>query len=274
MDRRIIYLVFFILVVIAHLITLPTRVTPSTVTKRLYETVESLPLDKAVLVDSDWGAGIKAESEGQMRALLHHAMRRGLKIVILSWTHNLEGQKFGYDVTADVAKDYGYRYGRDWCVLAPLTKASGQELAGLAKDIHGTLNEDTNGVPLDDAERLPMMQHIRTIHDIGLVFQVAYGHEGTAWLGFIQAVYGTNVATAVSAISSSTAYSYVESGQFCGMLAGAPGAAEYEELLGLPKEKRFARKPVSVLSLAIGYILLMIVIGNVAYWGSTWGTKR
>ena len=274
MDRRIIYLTFFILVLIAHFITLPTRVTPSTVTKRLYETVESLPADKAVLVDSDWGAGIKAESEGQMRALLHHAMRRGLKIVVLSWTHNFEGQKFGYDVTADVAKDYAYLYGKDWCVLAPLTKASGQELAGLAKDIHGTLRKDTNEVPLGDAKRLPMMQDIRTIHDIGLVFQIAYGHDATPWLGFIQGVYGTNVATAVSAISSSAAYSYVESGQFCGMLAGAPGAAEYEELLGLPKEKRFARKPVSVLSLAIGYILLMIVIGNVAYWGSTWGAGR
>lgn len=274
LDRRIIYLFFFLFIVGAHFITVQWRVTPASQTRKLFKTIEELPTDKVILIDSDWGAGTKAEAEGQMRAVLHHAMRRGLKFIILSWTQNLEGQKFGYDVAADVAKDYNYEYGTDWCTLAALTKAGGATLAALAKDIHGTAESDFNGIDLDNAEKLSMMQKVRDIFDIGLICQVTYSHEGTPWIGFVQGVYGTKYAVAVSAITSSTAYSFVESGQICGMLAGAPGAAEYEELLNLPPDRRFAREPVNVLSMAIIYILFAIVLGNVAYFGSARKASR
>jgi len=273
LDRRIIYLCFFLFVVLAHFIYFNLRPKPSEATRKLHKMVDTMPLDKALLIDSDWGANIKAESKGQMRAVLHHAMRRGLKIVILSWTQNPEGQKFGYDVTAEVAREYDYEYGKDWCVLAAITKAGGATLAAFAEDIHQTAVTDTYGTALNNAEALPMMKNIKNIHNVGLVFQVCYTYEGTPWIGFVQGVYGTNLAVGVSAISSSTAYPFLESRQICGMLAGAPGAAEYEEMLQLSDKQRFAKQPLNVLSLAIVYIILMIVLGNVAYFTSLRKTR-
>jgi hypothetical protein len=274
LDRRYIYLLFFIFVVAAHFFEFRWPITASKATKGVYDTIESLPRDKVVVIDSDWGAGIKPEAEGQMRAVLRHIMRRGLKFIILSWTQNPEGQKFGMDVAADVARDYQYKYGTDWCALGAITKAGGATIAALAKDIHGTAKTDIYGTSLDDAERLPIMQHARDIYDVGLIFQIAYGYDASPWMGFVQGVYGTKYAVGVSAISSSTAYSYVESGQMAGMLAGAPGAAEYEALLKLPNDKRFARKPVNVLSMAIAYILFMMLLGNIAYLSSLGVTRQ
>jgi len=264
LDRRIVYLLFFVFVVGAHFVPLYWPVTPAKHTRDLFNTVEALPLDKAVVVDSDWWLGIRAESEGQLRALFHHVMRRGLKLVIISWVWGPEAQKFAYDFAADVAKDYGYVYGKDWVELSAMNKVGGAELASFARDIHGFVKTDVFGTSLDDKEKLPMMANTRNIYDIGLVVSFSYGFD-TNWIGFIQGVYGTPFGVATSAIESSTAYPFIEARQICGMMASAPGAAEYEQLLKLPANKRYARQPVNVLSLASVYVLFGILLSNLAY---------
>ncbi len=264
LDRRILYVAFFVFVVGAHFVPIHWPSTPAKHTRALYAAIENAPLDKVVAIDSDWFAGIRAESENQMRAIFHHLMRRRLKFVILAWARNPEGQKFGYDIAAKVAEEYGYEYGKDWVAFGMVPKARGAELASLAKDIRGFIQTDMYGTSLDDKEKLPMMQDVENIYDIGLIVSFSYGFDPN-WLGFIQGVYGTPFGVALSAIESSTAYSFVESGQICGMLAGAAGAAEYEQLLDLPESKRPARTPVNVLSISIVYVLLAILLGNVAY---------
>ena len=272
LDRRILYAAFFVFVVAAHFVQIRWPSTPAKQTRALYDAIEEVPLDKIVAVDSDWFAGIRAESENQMRAVFRHLMRRGVKFVILAWARNPEGQKFGYDIAADVAKEYSYEYGKDWVALGMIAKARGAEMASLAKDIHGFIETDMYGTSLDDEEKLPMMQELENIYDIGLIMSFAYGFDPN-WLGFVQGVYGTPFGVGMSAIESSTAYSFFESGQICGILAGATGAAEYEELLKLPEEKRPARKPVNVLSISIVYILFAILLGNVAYLTSLRGKR-
>jgi hypothetical protein len=272
LDRRILYAVFFVFVVAAHFVPIQWPSTPAKHTRALYEAIEEAPLDKVVAVDSDWFAGIRAESENQMRAVFRHLMRRRLKFVMLAWARNPEGQKFGYDIAADVAKEYGYEYGKDWVALGMVAKARGAELASLAKDIHGFVETDMYGTSLDDAEALPIMQEVENIYDIGFIMSFSYGFDPN-WLGFIQGVYGTPFGVAMSAIESSTAYSFFESGQVCGIIAGAPGAAEYEELLDLPESKRPARTPVNVLSISIVYVLIAILLGNVAYLTSLRKTR-
>ena len=268
LDRRYIYLLFFIFVVGAHFVPLYWPVTPAKHTRDLFNTVEAVPKDKAVVVDSDWWLGIIAESEVQLRALFHHVMRRGLKLVIISWVWGPEAQKFAYDFAADVAKDYpGYEYGKDWIELSAMNKVGGAELASFARDIHGFVKTDVFGTSLDDKEKLPMMANIRTIYDIGLVVSFSYGFD-TNWIGFIQGVYGTPFGVATSAIESSTAYPFIEARQICGMMASAPGAAEYEQLLELPVDRRSARQTVNVLSLAIVYVLFGILLSNLAYFSN------
>jgi hypothetical protein len=279
-DVRYIYLFFFIVVaafvILTEIITLKMPIGISRSVQGLYDKIEEAPPDKIVIVESDWGVNIKAESEGQMRAVLEHLMRRKVKFAVMSWVGNPEGQQNGMRIASDVAEKYGYEYGEDWVAWGAMKKASGAELASLAKDIHGAVNTDVNGMPLGD---IPMMKNVRKISDVYLVFAVTYDWSWTQWLGFVQGVYGTNYAVGVSAITSSTAYAYVETGQMCGLLPGAPGAAEYEELLKRDNDKypeeywvldknRFALKKVVILSMAISYILLMILLGNISFYAS------
>jgi hypothetical protein len=273
LDRRVLYAVFFLFVVAAHFVQVRWPSAPATHTRSLYNKLNDVAPDKVVILDSDWFAGIRAESEGQMRAILAHIMRRHLKFLLLSWANNPDGQKFGYDIVSDVAKTHGYRYGQDWVALGAIVRSSGAELASLAKDIRSFVKTDIYGTSLYDTQKLPMMQKVRDIYDVGLVVLFSYGCDGTPWIGFVQGVYGTPLGVAISAISSSTAYSFVESGQICGMLAGAPGAAEYEQLLNLPDSERFARKPVNVLSMSIAYILFAMLLGNIAYFTSRGKTE-
>jgi len=268
LDRRILYAAFFLFVVAAHFVPVRWPSSPAKHTRQLFDKVQEVEQDKVVIIDSDWFAGIRAESENQMRAMLTHLMQRRIKFLLLSWANNPDGQKFGYDIVSDVARQHGYEYGKDWVALGAITRAGGVELASLAKDIHGFVKTDMYGAELGDAEKLPMMQKVRDIYDVGLVVLFSYGADGSPWIGFVQGVYGTPFGVAISAISSSTAYTFVESGQICGMMAGAPGAAEYEELLEMPAEERSASKPVRVLSMAIAYILFAMLLGNIAYFTS------
>ncbi len=279
-DVRYIYVFFFLVVaafvILTEVITLKMPVIVSRSVQGLYDKIEEAPLDKIVIIESDWGVNIKAESEGQMRAVLEHLMRRKVKFAIMSWVENPEGQQNGMRIALDVAEKHGYEYGQDWVAWGAMKRTGGAELAALAKDIHGAVNTDINGIPLGD---IPMMKNIRKISDVYLVFAITYDWSWTPWLGFIQGVYGTNYAVGVSAITSSTAYAYIETDQMCGLLAGAPGAAEYEELLKKDNDKypeenwvldknRFALKKVVILSMAISYILLMILLGNISYYAS------
>ena len=268
-DPRYIYLFFFLtvvlFVVISEKVNIPMPIGTTIPVRKLYDKIEAAPPDKLVIIDSDWRLDIRAESEGQMRAVLEHMMRRKVKFALLSWIDNPQGQKNGYDLTTDVAQKYGYEYGKDWVAWGAIKKSGGATIQAMAKDIKGTVKSDINGVPLKD---IPVMKNTDDIFDIYLIFSVCYNYEDTPWLGFVQGVYNTNYAIGVSAIASSTAYAYLETGQICGMLVSAPGASEYEELLDMPSERRFAKKKVIVLSMAIVYILIVIALGNISYYSS------
>ena len=279
-DVRYVYLFFFLVVtafvLLTEAITLKMPVIPSATVMSLYNKIEDAPPGKIVIVESDWGVNITAESEGQLRAVFEHLMRRKVKFAVLSWVDNPQGQQGGLRVVNEIAEKHVYEYGIDWVAWGGLKKTGGATLQALAKDIHGTVVTDVNGTPIGE---IPMMKNIRRISDVYLIFAVTYDWTWTQWLGFVQGVYGTNYAIGVSAITSSTAYTFTDTGQMCGLLAGAPGAAEYEELLKRDNDKypeeyrvldedRFALKKVVILSMAISYILLMILLGNISYYAS------
>lgn len=266
-DVRYVYLFFFLtvtlFVLISEYVSIPMPIVVSPTVRSLYDKLEDTPADKLVIIESDWGVNIRAESEGQMRAIVHHLMQRKIEFAMLSWIDNPEGQSNGYKIISELAKEYGYEYGKEWVAWGGIKKVGGAELQALSKDIHGTIKTDINGTPIGE---IPLMKDIKTIYDIYLIFGITYDYTWTPWLGFVQGIYGTNYAVGVSAITSSTAYSFIASGQMCGMLSSASGAAEYEELLGIDEKQRFAKQKVDILSMAAAYIVGMILLGNISYY--------
>lgn len=267
-SPRVLYLLFAVMMVALefHTVRFPIPV-PSYVNK-LYQAIETLPPGKIVILDSSMDAGWYPEARGAFEVIVRHLFKRGIPFAVFTNTSFFEGQRLGPQIVEDVAREMGKEYGRDYCIWGAIVLAQGAGLQSLAKDIHGQVKVDASGRPL---ATLPMMQKVKDIQDIGLIFSVCYSWESVQWLGFIRSVYGTPYAVGTSAISSSTAYPYLDSGQITGMIPGAAGAASYERLLKSPGS---ATRIAAVQSFAVLYVVAAIALGNLAMALAALKTRR
>lgn len=262
-DPRILYLVFFLLLVGLEFRAVPIPVPVPETVQQLYDRIELLDGEKLVIVDCSLDSGYIAEGQGQYEAVVEHLFRRGIPFAVCLNTMFSEGPRYATALTDRVLErveaETGPReYGVDYCIWQAVTPANGATLAALAKNIPDTIKRDVNGTPISD---LPMMEGVQDIHDVDLVYRVSYTWDAIFWIGFVQSVYGTPFAVGTSAISSSGAYPFVDSEQICGLIAGASGAAAYERLLEAPGK---GTQTVSVQSLSVIYVILAILLGNLA----------
>jgi len=273
-DPRILYAVFAVVVLIFEIYKPKLPVPVPEPVKMLYSTIEDLPEGKIVIIDSDFASGNRAECQGQYVAVVRHLFSRNIKFAVVAWTQNPEGQKYGFSLADKVAGEMGKKYGVDYCVLQALTASGGATIQALAKDIQGVAKKDINNTPLGD---VPMMEHVHAISDVSLIYRVTYTWDGIPWIGFVQSVYGTPLAVGTAGITSSTTYPFLDSGQLCGMLSGAAGAAAYERLViqaGITTQTGMGTKTVSVQSFATIYVVVAIILGNIAMFGAKWYAKK
>jgi len=88
---------------------------------------------------------------------------------------------------------------------------------------------------------------------------------------YAQSRYGMRVGAGVTAVSAADAYPFLQSGQLTGLLAGMKGGAEYEVLVqkaGYSKAYMPAVAAMDSQSLAHVVIMLLVIIGNVAYFAT------
>lgn len=262
-DPRILYAVFAAIVVLFQFVAVPFPIHLTPGARRLYEVVEALPRDKIVLIDNDWGAGTRGEVYGMVESIVRHLFRRGVRFAMVSWTPNVEGQQFAKDIPAKVAREMGKTYGVDYCCWGAIQPTGGAELAALARDIRSIVAQDLSRPPIP-FDAMPMMRDVRDIRDVSLIVRIAYDWQSIPWIGFVQGVYGTPLGIGCAAITASTAYPFLDSGQICGLLSGASGAAQYEELVGMRGGE--GEKTVQVQSFVTLYVVLAVVLGNIAYF--------
>ena len=257
-DPRILYALFGIVVVLFEFVRpdLPVPVPPSVM--MLYDRVENMATNELVIIDSGLAAGTRAECQGQYESFVRHLFSRNIKFAVTTWVQFVEGQKLALQFAENVAGEMGKEYGKDYCVLQAMSLSGGATLQSFAKDIPGAVKADINNTPLSE---IPFMKNVRDINDVALVYTVNYAWDAVPWIAFVQAVYGTPLAVGSAGITSSTAYPFLDSGQLCGVLAGAAGAAAYETLV---HRAGMGTKTVSLQSFATLYVVAAIVLGNVA----------
>ena len=127
------------------------------------------------------------------------------------------------------------------------------------------------------------MDGIRSVDDFDFVFDFSAGVPGNAeWVQYACDPKNIPLSSGCTSIMVTDAIPYVESGQLMGILAGMPGAAEYEQLVyeymnekkvdskyinssaSIGKGKAYAR--MSAQSVAHLLMVLFIIIGNMAYY--------
>jgi hypothetical protein len=271
-DRRIIYLVLLTVVILPLLFpkAQSTRVMPPV--EKLFNAVDSIPEDKALIIDFDYAPQTQPELEPMGFAMLRHVFNRRIKLLVLS----LYIQPLGLAQNAllRVTEEFNsvaqtnadsIIYGRDYVFLGwvppPIVP-----ILGMGESITNVYEVDYYG---NRTDTLPLMRHIKNYNDIELLVSLSGADPPKYWVAYAQNKFGLRVGAGVTAVSASEYYTFLQTGQFTGLLVGMKGAAEYEELVEQRlniKVKRRASEALPSITYAHLVMILFIIIGNIGFF--------
>ncbi len=271
-DRRIIYLLLLLVVILPLIFPSPQRVRVMPPVAKLYHAVDSIPEEKALIIDFDYAPQTAPELDPMGFAILRHVFRRRIKLLLLS----LYVQPLGLAQNAldQVVEEFNsvatthadsIIYGRDYVFLGwvppPIIP-----ILGMGESITGVYHVDYYGNPTDS---LPLLQRIKNYNDVDLLISLSGSDPPKWWVAYAQSRFGLRVGAGITAVSASEFYPYLQTGQFTGMLVGMTGAAEYEEMVEQTLDIKARRKASeSLLSLTFAHLLIIafIIIGNIGFF--------
>ena len=226
----------------------------------------------------DYSPDIEPELHPMTIVLLRHAFARRLKVGVLCL--QIPGIGLADMAINQVVEEFNsraktpedsLRYGRDyifWGFQTPLLTV----ITGMGEDITKVFPVDANRTRTDS---LPISREIRNYNNIGMVVSIAGSTLPLSWITYAQTIFGVKIGTGITAVSAADFYPYYsKTRQFSGLLAGMKGAAEYEQLVadGYPQStaglRRLATERMASQTTAHIAIMLLIIIGNVAYFAT------
>lgn len=266
-DRRYIYLAAWIFVLFPLYVPLGLPVPIGRESKAWYNYVDAIPDDSVIIFSMDYGVSGMPELYPMTVATMHHlwdnCQERNWKIIVLAfWTQG----PLVFDTLLtqiDPAEKYNVVYGEDWVELGWVP---GQEtgMAALATDMWGQTPRDyLEDRPLAE---YPIMADIRTAEDIDLVISIETGTPGLSeWLRQWNDPFGVPFIVGCIGVSVPGMAPYLSSGQLSALLPGLTASGEYELLLNRPG---LAVAGLDAVSMSHLLVVLLVVIGNVAYFAS------
>ena len=279
-DRRYIFILIALSVLIplvkSDWIKMPIKTTQNT--QIVFDELSKLKAGDKILVSFEYGASTKPEIHPMAIALLNQMFSKGIKVYIISlWP---EGVIMAKDVVTNVINSEVFELvdGVDYVMFD--YKVGGEiVIKNIASDFRGVYMQDINKKSIS---QIPMMKDIYSVEDFDFVFDLSAGVPGNAeWVQYACDPKNVPLSSGCTSIMVTDAIPYVESGQLKGILAGMPGAAEYENLVNnfmkndlenenivnfeniLPGK---ATSRMSAQSLAHIIMVLFIIIGNVSYF--------
>jgi len=258
-DRRWIFLIIAAVVALPLFFPLGLPIRPTNATQVAYNAIESLPPNSKVLVSFEYGPSTKPEIHPMAIAVLRHLFRNGQKVYVTClWP---DGQFMAEEALNQVAKkEYHLTYVEDY-VLLGFRPGNEAVVKGVVSNLRKMYTVDARGTLID---KIPMMEGINNFKDFDFLFSASAGYPGTVeWVQYASDPTGVPMSTGTTSIQVNEVMPYVQSGQVNGILAGMPGAAEYEALIGEPG---IGTSGMDAQSIAHLVIVLFIVLGNVGYF--------
>lgn len=256
MDRRIIYLVIGLAVIIPFFVPMQLPIYISPPVQSVYDYIEAMPEGSVVLMGFNFSPATKPELYPMCVAVLRHCYSRNLKVI--GMTVNPSAATLADEAMRKVAEEYDYEEMEDYTYLGQ-KYGSRQIMLGIGEDIAGPFPEDYSGTPLSE---IPMMKGIKNYEDIDLVMDFGSANTPERWVEYAGARYHQTIAVGCTGVMVSGLYPYLKAGQLVGLIGGLKGAAEYEKLINRQGKGVLGMKSQSIAHIAI---ILMVVMGNVAY---------
>jgi len=258
-DRRWIFLLLAIVVFIPILIPIGMPIRATVTTKVVYDAIESLPPNSKVLVSVEYSPSTKPENHPMTISVLRHLFKNDHKVFVTClWP---DGQFMAQDALKQVAdEEFGKVYGEDYVFLG-FRPGNEAVVKGIVSNIRKLYTVDVYQTKIDE---IPLMEGVNKFSDFAFLFSASAGYPGTIeWVQYAADPTGIPMSSGVTSIQVNEVMPYVQSGQIIGVLAGMPGAAEYEALLG---QKGTATSGMDAQSIAHLVIVLFIILGNAAFF--------
>jgi hypothetical protein len=260
-DRRVLYWIHFILLMVPFLspLGLPVKIAPNT--RDLWEGINAPNVEPGDYAIIDLAYGVSAWSECMPGVVVctKALLRNGVKIIFIGpyVDHELTYNQIVYNKAADDFADK--TYGEDWVFLGYLTGAE-SAIAQLARDFRSIYPVDFFGNDLDD---LPMMVGVNDHSSIELVLSSDTGDWGSYFLRQWQAQYGTRLAQIGIAMLGSTGVPLWQAGNYFGLSVGSRGGAELEALIGEPDDATISMDSISVSHV---FVVFAVLLANIGYF--------
>ncbi len=275
-NRQFIYLVVAVAVALPLFIRFTVKPGPMPPVIDLFNTIDTMPRNKALVLSVDYDPGSEAELQPMTIALLRHAFARHTKVGVVTLTLTAMGladtairQVVGEFNSRARTPEESLRYGRDY-IFWGYQPVPLMVIAGLGEDARKVFPTDAYK---NRTDTLPISDAIRNYRDVGIVVSLASTEVPLWWVTYGQTVYGVKVGTGITAVMAADYYPYYsKTRQFSGILAGMKGASEYEQLTmekypataaGL---RRIATERMSSQTTAHLAIMLLIIVGNIAFF--------
>ena len=258
-DRRWIFLIIAAVVIVPLLIPVGLPIRPTDTTKNVYDSIEKLPVGSKVLLSVEYSPSTRPENHPMTISILRHLFKNDHKVFITClWP---DGQFMAQDAINQVAKqEFNKTYGIDYVFLG-FRPGNEAVVKGIVSNLRKLYTVDVYQKKIDE---IPLMKGINNFKDFDFLFSSSAGFPGTIeWVQYASDPTGIPMASGVTSIQVNEVMPYVQAGQMVGVLAGMPGAAEYEALIN---QKGTATSGMDAQSVAHLVIVLFIILGNVSFF--------
>jgi hypothetical protein len=277
-NRRFIYLVVAVAVALPLFIRFTVKPGPMPPVIDLFNTIDTMPRNKALVLSVDYDPGSEAELQPMTIALLRHAFAHHAKVGVV--TLYLTGMGLADTAIRQVVGEFNsraktpqdsLRYGVDY-VFWGFQPVPLMVIAGMGEDVRKVFPTDVYN---NRTDTLPISDAIRNYRDVGIVVSLSSSEYPLYWVTYGQTVFGVKVGAGITAVMAADWYPYYsKTRQFSGILAGMKGASEYEQLTmekypatvaGL---RRVATERMSSQTTGHLAIMLLIIVGNIAFFAT------
>jgi hypothetical protein len=258
LDRRVIFGVVALLVLLPLLFPLKLPLSVSGPARNYYQAVENVPNGSIVVLAGDFDPASAPELVPMTRASVRHLFRKDCRIIALQlW----EGGPPLVDAALhEIGDELGKTYGVDYVNLG---YKSGREavMPSFGNSFSRTFPNDYSGTPVS---RLPLMQQADNFSQTALFVNISAGYPGTKeWVQQVQGRFKVRMVSGSTAVQAPEIYPYLQAGQVLGLLGGMAGAAEYEKSIEYPGP---ATAGMDAQSSAHMFVMFLILLGNAIYF--------
>jgi len=258
LDRRVIYILVALAVIIPLILGMKAKVTISDSVQSVYDYVESLPPGSAVMIVLDYDPSSEAELYPMTLALFRHCFDREQRVLAFTlWPNGaaliekaFNEMKLEYPGIQSGVNfvNFGYQVGGAITIM----------MAG--QDMLRAFPTDYRG---NSTAAMPVMAGLKVITDCKYVIDLAAGSTIDWWVAYGVQRYHFVLGAGCTAVSATQYYPYLETGQINGLIGGLKGAAEYEQLANHPGRGlagMVAQSSVHAL------LVVLVILSNVFYF--------